>query len=34
MPILEAVYRILYKEGKVDEVLSELLKIRKDYLWE
>lgn len=34
MPILEAVYRILYKKGKVDEVLSELLKIRKDYLWE
>lgn len=34
MPILEAVYRILYKNGKVDDVLAELLKIRKDYLWE
>jgi glycerol-3-phosphate dehydrogenase len=34
MPIVEAVYQILYKDASVKNVLNELLKIRKDYLWE
>ena len=34
MPILEAVYRILYKGENVGNVIKELLKIRKDFLWE
>jgi len=34
MPILEAVYQILYKDKDADKVLSKLLKIKGDFLWE